>query len=177
MGTHDATTRDAADHGTTAHRATAGDATPVRWLTAEQQRWWRAYLLGTAALQDALNRQLDADADISLSEYEILVRLSEAPQRTVRMSELAASVMQSRSRLTHTVSRMERRGLVERRACLDDGRGINCVLTPAGFDLLDRTAPGHVGAVRAHLVDLLTDEEFRTLGRVMERIAEGPAED
>ena len=153
---------------------TTRDATEVRWLTAEQQRWWRAYLLGTAALQDALNRQLDADAEISLSEYEILVRLSEAPRRTVRMSELAASVMHSRSRLTHTVSRMERRGLVERRACEDDGRGNNCALTPAGYELLDRTAPGHVGAVRTHLVDLLTDEEFAILGRVMERIAEGP---
>ncbi|MBC7290905.1 MAG: winged helix-turn-helix transcriptional regulator [Actinotalea sp.] len=149
----------------------------TRWLTQEQQRWWRAYLLGTAALQEALNRQLETDAEISLSEYEILVRLSEAPQRTVRMSELAASVMHSRSRLTHTVSRMERRGLVERQACEDDGRGINCVLTPIGFDLLDRTAPGHVEAVRTHLVDLLTDEEFRVLGHVMEKIAAGPQAD
>jgi DNA-binding MarR family transcriptional regulator len=71
---------------------------------------------------------------------------------------------------------MVRGGLVVRRACEGDRRGINCVLTPAGFELLDRTAAGHVGAVRTHLVDLLTDEEFAILGRVMERIAEGPGE-
>ncbi|MDT0165394.1 MarR family winged helix-turn-helix transcriptional regulator [Actinotalea sp. AC32] len=155
----------------------SAEPVPARWLSAEQQRHWRAYLLGSARLQEALNRQLEDDADMSLSEYEILVRLSEVEDRTVRMSELAASVMHSRSRLTHTVSRMERRGLVVRTACADDRRGVNCTLTDTGYALLERTAPGHVEAVRRNLVDLLTDDQFRALGAVMGLVAEGPADD
>ena len=146
----------------------------VRWLDADQQRDWRSYLLGTARLADALNRQLEEAEEISLSEYEILVRLSESADRTIRMSELAAAVMQSRSRITHTVTRMERRGLVRRETCAADGRGVNCVLTDDGYALLVRAAPGHVEAVREHLVDLLTPEQFRALGSAMARVAEGP---
>lgn len=175
-----------AQHGTTAEeqeKVTVTSATPAavdtrpppaRWLSTEQQQHWRAYLLGSARLQEALNRQLEDDADMSLSEYEILVRLSEVDGRTVRMSELAASVMHSRSRLTHTVSRLERRGLVARTACADDRRGVNCTLTDAGYAVLERTAPGHVEAVRRNLVDLLTPEQFRVLGEVMGVVAEGP---
>lgn len=148
----------------------------VPWLTDAQQRAWRAYLLGTARLTDALTRQLEADADLSLSEYEILVRLSEVPEHTLRMSELASSLVHSRSRLTHTVTRLERRGLVERRNCIEDGRGVNCVMTEAGYGLLVAAAPGHVRAVRAHLVDLLSDGQLLTLGRAMEQIARGPAD-
>lgn len=147
---------------------------PVRWLDVEQQRAWRAYLVGSARLNDALGRQLEADAGISLSEYEILVRLSESPGRTLRMSEVAASVVHSRSRLTHTVARMESRGLVSREACPADRRGINCVLTSEGLALLEAAAPGHVAAVRTHLVDLLSDEQLRVLGEAMARVAAGP---
>lgn len=150
-------------------------AVAVRWLDEAQQRAWRAYLVGSARLSDALGRQLEADAGLSLSEYEILVRLSEAPGHTLRMSELAASLVHSRSRLTHTVTRLENRGLVARQSCAADGRGINCSLTPAGFELLERAAPGHVDAVRRHLVDLLSDEQLRVLGEAMLLIAAGPA--
>ncbi len=156
----------------TAHRP-AEEA--VRWLTAEQQASWRAFLLGSARLNDALNRQLEADSGVSLSEYEVLVRLSESPERTQRMSELAASLLHSRSRLTHTVSRLERRGLVRRETCRIDGRGVNCVMTDAGAALLREAAPGHVRAVRATLVDVLTDEQLRALGEAMAVIASGPA--
>ena len=145
-----------------------------RWLTAEQQVSWRSFLLGSARLTDALNRQLEAESGISLSEYEILVRLSEAADRTIRMSELAAAVVQSRSRLTHTVTRMEKQGLVRRETCLDDGRGVNCVLTVEGYDFLVEAAPGHVRAVRENLVDLLTDEQLTTLGQAMAVVARGP---
>ena len=145
----------------------------MRWLSDEQQRAWRSYLLGSARLTEALTRQLEADSGVSLSEYEILVRLSETPGRTLRMSELAASLVHSRSRLTHTVSRLERRGLVERRTCEDDGRGVNCMMTDTGFALLEGAAPGHVRAVRSHLVDLLTDEQMRVLGEAMAVIAAG----
>ena len=141
------------------------------WLTAEQQAHWRSYLLGVARLNDALNRQLEREAGLSLSEYEILVRLSEAPDRTLRMSDLATSLMHSRSRLTHTVGRLESQGLVERRSCSDDRRGVNCTMTDTGYDLLARSAPGHVRAVRAQLVDRLTDDELRALGRAMAKVA------
>ena len=146
-------------------------AEPVRWLTDEQQRSWRAFLLGSARLTEALTRQLESEAGVSLSEYEILVRLSEVPGRTLRMSELAASLVHSRSRLTHTVSRLERRGLVRRENCLADGRGVNCVMTDEGFTLLDEAAPGHVRAVRANLVDVLDDDQLRALGEAMALIA------
>lgn len=144
-----------------------------RWLTPEQQVSWRSYLLGTARLTEALNRQLERDSGISLSEYEILVRLSEAPEHAIRMSELADAVVQSRSRLTHTVTRMERQGLVRRETCAEDGRGVNCVLTDEGYEFLRQAAPGHVAAVREHLVDLLTDEQMRVLGQAMAIVARG----
>jgi DNA-binding MarR family transcriptional regulator len=146
--------------------------TAARWLTDEQQVHWRAYLDASVRLMNALGRQLEQDSDLSLSEYEVLVQLSESPGRTMRMSQLAAEVVNSRSRLTHTIRRMEERGLVERQACLDDGRGVNCVLTPAGFARLEEAAPGHVAAVREHLVDRLDGEQFRTLGELMDKVGE-----
>ena len=139
----------------------------VRWLSPEQQVHWRAYLMATARLQEALGRQLDRDSDLSLSEYEVLVRLSEAPSRTLRMSLLADELAHSRSRITHTVRRLEAAGLVERQACDSDGRGVNCPMTDAGFARLDAAAPGHVSSVRTHLVDVLTDDQLRALGDAM----------
>lgn len=167
----------ATDTGRRGTATAAADATdePVRWLTVEQQQAWRAYLSGSARLSEALTRQLEQDAGLSLSEYEILVRLSETPEHTLRMSELASSLVHSRSRLTHTVTRLERRALVRRETCLADGRGVNCVMTDEGYALLVAAAPGHVRAVRAHLVDLLTDDQMLALGAAMERVAEGPA--
>jgi DNA-binding MarR family transcriptional regulator len=138
-----------------------------RWLDLEQQRHWRDFLDGTVRLTDALGHQLERDSGLSLSEYEVLVRLSEVPGRTLRMSQLADELAQSRSRTTHTIRRMESRGFVERRACEDDGRGVNCTMTDAGFARLDAAAPGHVAAVREHLVDVLTDDQLRALGDAM----------
>ncbi len=138
----------------------------AHWLTEEQQRVWRDWLSGVARI----NQFLDADLHthhLDLSEYEILVTLSESPERRMRMSDLAASVRQSRSRLTHTIARLEGRGLVERAAAVDDGRGVVAHLTDAGFEVLDTAAPGHVTAVREILVDACTPEDFAALGRVM----------
>ncbi len=149
----------------------AATAQDVRWLTAEQQVAWRAFLRGSARLTEVLSRELDEDAGLSLSEYEILVRLSEAPDHSARMSELAASLVHSRSRLTHTVSRLERRGLVERRTCASDGRGVNAAMTEAGYALLVAAAPGHVRTVRENLVDVLTDDQLRALGEAMALVA------
>jgi len=143
------------------------DVTP-RWLTAEEQRHWRAFRDGTARLLDVLGRELEEESGLSLAEYEVLVRLSEAPERTMRMSELATGLAHSRSRLTHTVSRMENAGLVARVACRSDARGVNCVMTEAGWQRIVAAAPGHVRGVREHLVDALTPEQFRALGEAME---------
>jgi DNA-binding MarR family transcriptional regulator len=150
---------------------TMPDGTPVRWLTEEQQRSWRAFREGSARLMEILGRQLDEEAHLSMGEYEVLVRLSEADDRTMRMSELAHQVTNSRSRLTHTVSRMEQAGLVTRVACESDARGVNCMLTDRGVDALVAAAPGHVHAVRDSFVDLLTEEQLSALGSAMAVIA------
>ncbi|MBO0923161.1 winged helix-turn-helix transcriptional regulator [Cellulomonas sp. zg-ZUI199] len=139
----------------------------VRWLSATQQRDWRAFRDGTALLFDVLGRELDEGSGLSLGEYEVLVRLSEAPRRALRMSELADDLAHSRSRLTHTVARMERAGIVRREPALDDARGVNCVLTDHGWQVLVAAAPGHVESVRRHLVDVLDDAQLAALGEAM----------
>ncbi|WP_336923817.1 MarR family winged helix-turn-helix transcriptional regulator [Aquipuribacter sp. SD81] len=140
--------------------------TGVRWLDGEQQAAWRAWLEGTTLLEDAIGRDL-APHGLTLSEYDILVHLSETDGRSLRMSELAGLVLHSRSRLTHTVSRMEARGLVRREPCEEDRRGVRCTLTDAGFDTLVAAAPHHVESVRRLLVDPLSREDLLALGRVM----------
>ncbi len=139
-------------------------ASATRWLSVEQQRVWRAYILGSARL----NEKLDADLrqfGLDLGEYEILVTLSESPERRVRMSELADAVHHSRSRLTHTISRMEKDLLVERESCPTDRRGVWAHLTAHGLDLLRTAAPSHVEAVRRNLVEAITPEDYEALGR------------
>ena len=153
------------DHATATATATADTA--VRWLTQEQQHHWRDYLVGSSRLTEALGQQLERDAGLSLGEYEVLVRLSEAPDSTLRMSTLARELAHSRSRITHTIHRLQVAGLLERRACPADGRGVNAVLTPLGLARLAAAAPGHVDAVRTHLVDLLTDAQLEVLGDAM----------
>ncbi|SDT16479.1 DNA-binding transcriptional regulator, MarR family [Friedmanniella luteola] len=138
--------------------------TAPRWLDADQQRIWRAYLLGSARLAERLDADLRAFG-LDLGEYEILVTLSEAPERRVRMSELADAVHQSRSRLTHTVSRMEAAGLVDRASCPTDRRGVWAHLSDEGFALLESAAPTHVEAVRRNFVEAMTAEDYRAVGR------------
>jgi DNA-binding MarR family transcriptional regulator len=139
-------------------------ATEVRWLDDVQQQQWRAYMLGTLALLDKLDRDLKPH-DLSLSEYEVLVRLSESANHTIRMADLASSTNQSRSRLTHTISRMERAGLVERVACDEDRRGVNAELTEHGHAVLVEAAPAHVRSVREGLVDVIDPADFAAVGR------------
>src|SRR3954470_5624852 len=118
-----------------------------QWLGAGQQRSWRALVMGTTLLFDRLDNDLRRAHDISLVEYEILVRLSESADRRLRMAQLADALAHSRGRGTHTIQRMERAGLVERISSPDDGRGILASMTDKGLDLLQRTAPLHVGGV------------------------------
>ena len=136
----------------------------VQWLTEEQQRVWRTYLLGVARLTE----ELDADlrrSGLDLPEYEILVVLEESPDRRLRMSELADAVHQSRSRLTHTIARLEKTGLVERETCPTDRRGVWAQLTETGYEMLRQTAPSHVKAVRRFFVDAVDPEDYEALGR------------
>jgi DNA-binding MarR family transcriptional regulator len=145
-----------------------------RWLTAEQQRIWRAYLNGVAHIFERLEAEL-RPFGLDLGEYEILVHLSESERRALRMSDLADRVRQSRSRLTHTISRMEAKGLVNRTDCPSDRRGVIAVLTPEGYQLLVDAAPCHVESVRAALVDRVEPDDFEALGRVMQAVAEPSA--
>ena len=137
------------------------------WLTESQQRVWRSYLLAATHVRDYLEAALQ-DYHLSLAEYELLVRMSESPDRTVRMGELAASVGHSRSRLTHTIKRMESAGYVERMSCASDGRGVLARMTDAGFALLQTAAPAHVDSVRRVFVDAIDAEDFAALGRAMQ---------
>lgn len=180
VGTAGASATSAAGAGMTSEDT--GATAPVRWLSADQQRDWRAFRDGTVLLLDALGRDLEERSGLSLHEYEVMVRLSEAPGRTLRMSQLATDIAHSRSRLTHTISRMESAGLVSRVACSEDARGVNCVLTEKGWAALVAAAPGHVASVRAHLVDVLSGEQLVALGDAMEQVrahlrGECPADD
>lgn len=146
-------------------------ATPdtVQWLTAEQQTVWRAYLAGVSRINDRLDAEL-RPFGLDLGEYEILVNLSEAEQLEMRMSELADRVRQSRSRLTHTVARMEAKGLILRKSCPQDRRGVIAVLTANGLTLLKQAAPYHVASVREVLVDVVDPDDFEALGRAMQAV-------
>src|SRR3954464_12026548 len=145
-----------------ATRTTALDpaaAAPTRWLDAEEQRAWRAYMYSWMLLDDRLDRELTRGTGISHAYYEILVQLSEAEERRLRMSELAQRCLSSRSRLSHAVSRLEERGWVRRQVCPEDGRGQLAVLTDEGFAALEAAAPVHVESVRTHVFDQLTPEQ------------------
>src|SRR3569623_2010355 len=115
-----------------------------RWLDADEQKAWRAWLFSSLLLQDRLDRELSQAPGISHAYYEILVQLSEAPGRMLRMSQLAERSLSSRSRRSHAVSRLEERGWVRRQVCPDDGRGQRAVLTDDGFAALEAAAPVHV---------------------------------
>jgi DNA-binding MarR family transcriptional regulator len=137
--------------------------TGTQWLTAEQQRAWRAYIESSKVLFDALDRQLQHEADMPHTYYEILVALSETEGRAMRMSELADRTLSSRSRLSHAVARLEERGWVVREDCPTDRRGQLARLTDAGFATLAAAAPGHVGAVRRYMIDVLSREQLEQL--------------
>jgi DNA-binding MarR family transcriptional regulator len=124
----------------------------MNWLTAEEQAAWRSVVALLIRLPAAIEAELQRDAGISQFEYLVLSGLSEAPDRTLRMSDLAAMASGSLSRLSHVVSRLEARGWVRREACPGDGRFINAVLTDDGWAKVVATAPGHVAAVRRLLL-------------------------
>jgi DNA-binding MarR family transcriptional regulator len=144
--------------------------TTPRWLTPAEQRAWRAYLESQKILFDELDRQLQRDAGIPHAYFEVLVRLSEAPERSLRMSQLADVTLSSRSRLSHAVARLEERGWVRRENCETDRRGQVATLTDAGLAVLQSAAPGHVESVRRYVIDALDAEQLKQLATIGETI-------
>lgn len=145
----------------------------ARWLDEDEQRTWRSFLATSELLYGALDRQLQRDAGITHASYIVLAMLSEAPSRSMRMSELAALANSSPSRLSHAVARLQERGWIRREPASEDGRGTVAVLTDAGWDMLVQTAPGHVTAVREHLFDRLTPDQIRSLGEICATVLDG----
>jgi DNA-binding MarR family transcriptional regulator len=154
----------------TPNRTSAGS--PARWLSAAEQRHWRAFISAVELLPDRLQRELVAEHGITMPDYEILVRLSEADAHRLRMSELAERSLSSRSRLSHQVARMESAGLVRREDCAEDRRGQWAVMTDRGWAAIQAAAPDHVESVRTHLLDQLTAEEFAALGRACAKVVD-----
>ncbi|MET0763680.1 MAG: MarR family transcriptional regulator [Blastococcus sp.] len=148
----------------------SGPASEPRWLNADEQKAWRAWLYSSQLLMDRLDRDLTHETGISHAYYEILVALSETPGRMLRMSQLADRCLSSRSRLSHAVSRLEERGWVRRQVCEDDGRGQLAVLTDEGFAALEGAAPVHVESVRSHLFDQLSPEQVDALRDIGETL-------
>jgi DNA-binding MarR family transcriptional regulator len=137
--------------------------TEVRWLTDDEQTTWRAFLSMQKLIRERLERQLQQDAGMPMTYYIILAMLSESPDRTLRMTELAAMAGTSQSQLSHAATRLEESGWIERRRCLMDKRGYEAVLTDSGFEVLTQAAPSHVESVRSVLFDALTPKQVDQL--------------
>jgi DNA-binding MarR family transcriptional regulator len=150
--------------------STLGVVTTTRWLAPNEDRAWRGYRRMRALLDLQINRDLAHDAGLSEPDYDVLSNVSEAPGRTMRMNELAARMLWTRTRVSHHVRRMERRGLVTRAACEGDARGAMVVLTEQGWRAIEAAAPDHVRSVRENLIDLLTSEQIEVLGDVAELV-------
>jgi DNA-binding MarR family transcriptional regulator len=135
------------------------------WLSASQQRVWRDFLQVERLLAAQLGRDLQASSRLSLQEYEVLVHLSEAPDGRLRPFQLGLAMQWEQSRLSHQLTRMQRRGLVTREDCERDARGAFVVLTPAGRTAIEAAAPAHVAAVRRLVFDRLSDEEAAAFGQ------------
>jgi DNA-binding MarR family transcriptional regulator len=133
------------------------------WLSEDEERVWRGWLRLNAELTAALQRELQAESGLSMSDYEVLVDLTDDPDGRIRVTELAGLLQWERSRVSHHVTRMERRGLVQREECADDGRGAYVAITPAGRTAIEQAAPGHARAVRRLVFDALRADEVRSL--------------
>ncbi len=142
----------------------------IAWLTTEQEQVWRRWLRLNALLPAALHRELQADAGLSLPDFDVLVYLTDSPDGRVRVSDLAQALQWEKSRVSHHVTRMERRGLVRREDCPDDARGAFVVVTPAGRAGIEQAAPGHVRAVRSLIFDQLTDPELAGLDAITRKV-------
>lgn len=143
-----------------------------RWLNGKEDRAWRGYRRMRSLLDLQLARDLMADSGLSEADYDVLSTLSETDGHKLRLSELAAHMLWSKSRLSHHITRMQNRGLVTRQECVDDARGSVIALTRSGLRVLEKAAPPHVASVRRHLIDLLTDEELVALDALTHRVVD-----
>ena len=143
----------------------------TRWLSEDEQQTWRSFITASRLFWDRVERQLQQCAGIPHAYYEILVRLSEAPERTLRMSQLASTSLSSRSRLSHAVARMEEAGWIRRLPFPDDRRGALAQLTDEGMARLEAAAPGHVEEVRSLLFDPLSAEQLHALRAISDTLA------
>ncbi|MEV4439508.1 MarR family transcriptional regulator [Streptomyces sp. NPDC049577] len=143
----------------------------TRWLSDEEQRAWRAHLEVSRLLMHQLERDLQPFG-LTNNDYEILVNLSESPEHRMRMSDLAMATLQSKSRLSHQITRMENAGLVRRVNCESDRRGLFAVLTEQGWNTMREVAPHHVASVREHFIDLLSPEDLKALRESLAPVAE-----
>jgi DNA-binding MarR family transcriptional regulator len=141
----------------------------VRWLTAEEERVWRRWVTLNARLSATLQRELHDDAGLSMPDYEVLVHLTDSPAGRVRVTDLARLLQWERSRVSHHVTRMESRRLVQRVECAEDGRGAFVVITPQGRAAIERAAPGHVNTVRRLVFDVLSPEEIHALATIIDK--------
>jgi DNA-binding MarR family transcriptional regulator len=139
-------------------------------LTDAEQACWRAFVESSWALHTRLEDDLRAATGLSMSDYHVMVVLSEAPGHRLRMGELAGRLVFSPSRLTYQISSMTRRGLVRKQTCPQDGRGQEAVLTDAGMAALEAAAPLHLSTVRESFIDHLDDDELAVIGRVFTKI-------
>lgn len=143
----------------------------VSWLDDEEMAIWRSFLAASARIHQQIDEQLKRDSGLGLDDYEVLVHLSEAPDRQLRMSDLSSQLLHSQSRLSQRVDRLAKRGLVARQKCPEDRRGTFAVLTNDGMALLEEAAPGHVAEVRRALIDWIAPRERPVLASVFERLA------
>src|SRR3954454_24039677 len=139
-------------------------------LTDAEQTAWRTYVESSWALHTRLEDELRAATGLSMSDYHVMVVLSEAPGHRLRMGELATRLVFAPSRLTYQITSMVRRGLVRKQSCPDDGRGQEAVLTDAGLAALVAAAPHHLATVRASFIDHLDDDELAVIGRVFTKV-------
>ncbi|WP_123667566.1 MarR family winged helix-turn-helix transcriptional regulator [Actinocorallia herbida] len=145
----------------------------TRWLSDQEQRAWRGLMDLHAELWSAVARDLQANSGLSQGDYAILACLSEAPGRRQRVTELAQTIRWERSRLSHQLSRMEKRGLVVRTECPEDARGAFAEITPDGLTVITAAAPEHVASVRRHLFDALTPEQVEALAEISAAVLDG----
>jgi DNA-binding MarR family transcriptional regulator len=140
------------------------------WLPEDAQHLWRHWLRLNALLPAALHRELQADAELSLPDFDVLVQLTDSPDGRVRVSDLARGLHWERSRVSHHVTRMERRSLVRREECRDDGRGAWVVLTEVGRSAIEQAAPAHVATVRRLVFDALTPHEVEVMAGAIDKV-------
>ena len=150
--------------------------TETRWLSDDEQRAWRAYIAMQAQLTARLGKRMQADSDLSHADFAVLVQLTDTPEERVRVVELARALQWEKSRVSHHVARMQKRGLVAREECPSDARGAFVVLTGEGRAAIEKAAPRHVEEVRRLVFDALTPDQVRALAEISERVLEKLAE-